>query len=62
MTEAARFNTIATLTNLAALEENRMQMLHQPGLVDNCLQSRAQRTERCAQAMLDIGYYESIQW
>jgi hypothetical protein len=35
MTEAARFNTIATLTNLAALESNRMQMLLEPGLLDN---------------------------
>mmetsp|Transcript_17132 Transcript_17132/g.25437 ORF Transcript_17132/g.25437 Transcript_17132/m.25437 type:complete len:650 (-) Transcript_17132:701-2650(-) len=35
MTEAARFNTIATLTNLAAAEENRMLMLAEPSLVDN---------------------------
>ena len=35
MTEAARFNTIATLTNLAALESNRMSMLLEPGLLDN---------------------------
>lgn len=35
MTEAARFNTIATLTNLAAAEENRITMLTTPGLVDN---------------------------
>mmetsp|Transcript_36780 Transcript_36780/g.51967 ORF Transcript_36780/g.51967 Transcript_36780/m.51967 type:complete len:510 (+) Transcript_36780:149-1678(+) len=35
MTEAARFNTIATLTNLAAAEENRISMLTTPGLVDN---------------------------
>jgi len=35
MTEAARFNTIATLTNLAALESNRMPMLLEPGLLDN---------------------------
>ena len=35
MTEAARFNTIATLTNLAAHEANRMPMLREPGLLDN---------------------------
>lgn len=35
MTEAARFNTIAILTNLAAHEANRMPMLHEPGLLDN---------------------------
>jgi len=35
MTEAARFNTIATLTNLAAAEENRITMLQTEGLVDN---------------------------
>ena len=35
MTEAARFNTIATLTNLAAFELNRMPMLMEPGLLDN---------------------------
>ena len=35
MTEAARFNTIAILTNLAAHESNRMLMLHEPGLLDN---------------------------
>jgi hypothetical protein len=35
MTEAARFNTIASLTNLAAAEENRITMLTTPGLVDN---------------------------
>ena len=35
MTEAARFNTIATLTNLAAAEENRITMLTTVGLVDN---------------------------
>jgi hypothetical protein len=44
MTEAARFNTIATLTNLAALEENRMQMLQEPGLMDNVC--RAVHNER----------------
>lgn len=35
MTEAARFNTIATLTNLAAAEENRITMLAESSLVDN---------------------------
>jgi hypothetical protein len=35
MTEAARFNAIAILTNLAAVEHNRMTMLSEPGLVDN---------------------------
>ena len=30
MTEAARFNVIATLTNLAAAEQNRMRMLAEP--------------------------------
>lgn len=35
MTEAARFNTIATLTNLAAAEENRIAMLTTRGLADN---------------------------
>ena len=35
MTEAARFNTIATLTNLAAHEANRMRMLGEPGMLDN---------------------------
>lgn len=44
MTEAARFNTIATLTNLAALEANRMQMLQEPGLMDNVC--RAVHNER----------------
>ncbi|KAL3791020.1 hypothetical protein HJC23_003009 [Cyclotella cryptica] len=44
MTEAARFNTIATLTNLAALEENRMPMLREPGLMDNVC--RAVHNER----------------
>lgn len=31
MTEAARFNAIAILTNLAAIEKNRMIMLSEPG-------------------------------
>lgn len=44
MTEAARFNTIATLTNLAALEANRMPMLSEPGLMDNVC--RAVHNER----------------
>ncbi|KAL7552948.1 hypothetical protein ACHAWF_017317 [Thalassiosira exigua] len=44
MTEAARFNTIATLTNLAALEANRMSMLKEPGLLDNIC--RAVHNER----------------
>lgn len=44
MTEAARFNTIATLTNLAALENNRMPMLREPGLLDNIC--RAVHNER----------------
>ncbi len=44
MTEAARFNTIATLTNLAALESNRMQMISEPGLIDNIC--RAVHNER----------------
>ena len=44
MTEAARFNTIATLTNLAALEANRMSMLHEAGLLDNIC--RAVHNER----------------
>ncbi len=35
MTEAARFNAIAILTNLAAVEQNRMLMLSTNGLVDN---------------------------
>lgn len=35
MPEAARFNAIAVLTNLAAVEQNRMLMLSEPGLVDN---------------------------
>lgn len=35
MTEATRFNAIATLTNLAAAEENRMLMLNEPGLIEN---------------------------
>ena len=34
MTEAARFNAIATLTNLAAAEPNRMTMLAEPNLID----------------------------
>lgn len=44
MTEAARFNTIATLTNLAALEANRMPMLREVGLLDNIC--RAVHNER----------------
>lgn len=44
MTEAARFNTIATLTNLAALETNRMSMLREAGLLDNIC--RAVHNER----------------
>jgi len=44
MTEAARFNTIATLTNLAALETNRMPMLREVGLLDNIC--RAVHNER----------------
>jgi len=44
MTEAARFNTIATLTNLAALEANRMPMLREAGLLDNIC--RAVHNER----------------
>mmetsp|Transcript_31715 Transcript_31715/g.67211 ORF Transcript_31715/g.67211 Transcript_31715/m.67211 type:complete len:869 (-) Transcript_31715:218-2824(-) len=44
MTEAARFNTIATLTNLAALESNRMPMISEPGLIDNIC--RAVHNER----------------
>lgn len=35
LTEAARFHTIATLTNLAAVEENRLTMLREPRLVEN---------------------------
>mmetsp|Transcript_8174 Transcript_8174/g.22757 ORF Transcript_8174/g.22757 Transcript_8174/m.22757 type:complete len:917 (+) Transcript_8174:190-2940(+) len=35
MTEAARFNAIATLTNLAAAEPNRMTMLGEPNLIDS---------------------------
>ena len=34
-TKAARFNTIATLTNLAAHEANRMRMLSEPSLLEN---------------------------
>lgn len=34
MTEAARFHTLATLTNLAASENNRRTLLQTPGLVD----------------------------
>jgi hypothetical protein len=34
-TEASRFNTIATLTNLAASERVRMRMLSEPDLVDH---------------------------
>jgi hypothetical protein len=33
--EAARFNAIAILTNLAAVEKNRLIMLSEPGLVNN---------------------------
>jgi hypothetical protein len=35
LTEAARFHTIATLTNLAAMEDNRLTMLREPRLVEN---------------------------
>ena len=35
MTEATRFNAIAILTNLAAVERNRLIMLSEPGLVNN---------------------------
>ncbi len=35
MTEASRFNAIAILTNLAAVEKNRLVMLSEPGLVNN---------------------------
>ena len=35
MTEASRFNAIATLTNLAAAEPNRMAMLAEPNLIDS---------------------------
>mmetsp|Transcript_24955 Transcript_24955/g.37315 ORF Transcript_24955/g.37315 Transcript_24955/m.37315 type:complete len:716 (-) Transcript_24955:1701-3848(-) len=35
MTEASRFNSIAILTNLAAVEKNRLIMLSEPGLVNN---------------------------
>jgi len=34
MTESSRYNTIATLTNLAAAESNRMLMIGEPGLVE----------------------------
>ena len=34
MTEACRFNAIATLTNLASMERNRIKMLAVPCLVD----------------------------
>ena len=37
MTETVRFNTIAILTNLTALETNRILMLRGAGLLDkNC--------------------------
>jgi hypothetical protein len=52
MTEAARFNTIATLTNLAAAEENRIVMLTTRGLVDNIARivqnERADVARQCA--------------
>lgn len=52
MTEAARFNTIATLTNLAAAEENRIAMLTTKGLVDNIARivqnERADVARQCA--------------
>lgn len=35
MTEASRFNAIAIMANLAAVEKNRMIMLSEPGLVNN---------------------------
>ena len=35
MTEASRFNAIAIMANLAAVEKNRMLMLSEPGLVNN---------------------------
>ena len=34
MTEACRFNAIATLTNLASMERNRIKMLAVPSLVN----------------------------
>lgn len=52
MTEAARFNTIATLTNLAAHEANRMRMLNEPGLLDNICRvvfnERSEVPKKCA--------------
>lgn len=68
MTEAARFNAIAILTNLAAVEKNRMIMLSEPGLVNNIARvvhnERSDVARQCvALAIMNLSngkYYISI--
>ena len=52
MTEASRFNAIATLTNLAAAEPNRMAMLAEPNLIDSVARivhnERSEVARQCA--------------
>ena len=60
MTEAARFNTIATLTNLAAHEANRMPMLREPGLLDNICRAvhneRSDVPKQCAALAIMVSF------
>lgn len=52
LTEASRFNAIATLTNLAAAEPNRMAMLAEPNLIDSVARvvhnERSEVARQCA--------------
>ena len=61
MTEAARFNTIATLTNLAAHEANRMRMLSEPSLLDNICREvfneRSDVPKECAALAIMVRVY-----
>lgn len=64
MTEAARFNTIATLTNLAAHEANRMPMLREPGLLDNICRAihneRSDVPKQCAALAIMVRVFKYV--
>lgn len=64
MTEAARFNTIATLTNLAAHEANRMPMLREPGLLDNICRAvhneRSDVPKQCSALAIMVSYLSAF--
>jgi hypothetical protein len=66
MTEAARFNTIATLTNLAAHEANRMPMLREPGLLDNICRvvhnERSDVPKQCSALAIMVSLFGMFRW